>query len=179
MKSFFSIGLLFSGVFSQTYDFDCNHYSLYTTDVCYQYSSSYQYLFICNGTDAISWYDYTDDSCTSSGGGNPYDITTISGSSVFQCDESSACDYFIMRYYTDSDCTGDSYYDTPFLANVCYDLSSYSYEYSCSGSKVTSKIYTSDDCSGSSTTTTFTVNDAYNEYYSGCFMVCLFLIRCL
>ena len=174
MKSFVASALLFSGVAFGQYDWDCNHYSLYTTDVCYQYSSSYQYYFECNGTDSISWYDYTDGSCGETDE-TIYATYTYSGTSstLWQCDQSSACDYFVLRYYSDAECSGDSYYDSPYISGQCYEISSASsYMYSCSGSKFTWEVFSSSDCSGSSSSTSFTINDAYNDNFSGCYMVC-------
>ena len=76
---------------------DCNHFSgYYTVDLCYQYSASYQYLYVCNETDSITLYQYINNSCGQ--GGDPYEIITYNNTYqdsddllyTFQCDQSQA-----------------------------------------------------------------------------------------
>ena len=181
MKSLFASALFLSSyAYGQAYDWDCNHYITYTVDMCYQYSTSYQYLFKCNGTSSIVLYYYTDGDCSTDGEG-AYDSLTYGGSSssYFNCDGDDACSYMILRYYYDSDCTGDSYYDAPFITGECYTGSGASGEYSCSGSKYTVTAYSSDDCSGSSSSASITIDDSYNENWSGCYEVYYMLFLCL
>ena len=161
------VSSLFSVINGQYTDWTCNHYGTYTVDMCFQYSGSLEYLFECNGTDAISFKTYTDGKCGESGA-TVYTNTIISTSTgLFACDQSSACDVFVVSFYTDEDCTGDSYFELGFVVDQCYSGSGSSLEYSCSGSKLTTKSYTSDDCSGSSTDVTVNYND-YTDTISGC-----------
>ena len=159
-------------------DWTCNHWSFYTVDLCYQFSTSFQYLFVCNGTDSITFYSYTDGSCGDTDS-TAWTTSTYDESSdttdLFACDQSSACDTAIIRYYADEECTGDSYFDTPYISGQCYSGSSTSSEVSCSGDKFTIKTYTgAGDCTGSSVSVTVNYAD-YSDTYAGCWAVKYFL----
>ena len=155
------------------YTWDCNHYSAYTVDTCYQYSSSYQYFFECNGTDAIILYQYTDNSC---GAESPsYHVRhTYSedsdSSNLFQCDQGTACDSAILRYYYDSDCSGDSYIDVPYIIGQCYTSSSSSFQVHCPGDDLLTIVTysSSGDCTGTSLSATVDYEE-YSDSVSGCY----------
>ena len=178
MKSAVLSSLLVLGASAQ-YEWTCNHWSAYTVDVCYQYSTSYQYLFECNTTDSLVLSQFSDGSCGETDADPWYSITYWESSDttdLFQCDQSAACDYAILRYYTDDECSGDTYSDGPFVTGQCYEGSSTSFEVSCGTDKLTVKSYTTaGDCTGSSVSAT--VNYAsYNDDISGCYMVKFFIL---
>ena len=164
-------------VSAQWADWSCNHYSSYAVDLCYQYSYSYQYLFSCNGTDQITWYQYTDNSCGTDES-DPWIAITYDESSdtsdLFQCDQSQACDYAIVRIYDDEDCSNDTYSDGPVVTSQCYTGTSYSYKVSCTGvNELTVQTFTDEgNCTGSSQIVT-TDYDTYSESVAGCYEVCM------
>ena len=167
---FFANGQLYQ------FEWDCNHDSIYTTDVCYAYGASQQVVFICDGTDSITSYYYTDGSCSNDGSGNPYTVETSDESSdtfgLFQCDQSVACDYATIRGYSNGDCTGDSYVDTPYIINQCYYTDeAVSFIYRCLGNNVfETTAFTSGDCSGDGISTSVDYSDLGTTEY--CAEVC-------
>ena len=171
MKCFGLTSLLVLGVSGQ-YDWTCNHWSRFTIDYCYQYSTTYQYLLECNTTDSLILSQYTDGSCGETDA-DPYveiaywEISDTTN--LWQCDQSAPCDYAILRYYTDEDCSGDTYSDDPFITGQCYSDTSTSFEVSCSSDTLTVKTYTSQgDCTGSSVSVTVDYAD-YNDDVTGCY----------
>ena len=141
---------------SQSYG--CDHYSVYPTDTCFTITSSSDLRYVCNGTDIAQYQLFDAGDCEA--GEDPtytfnYDISN-SGSSA-ECDQGGSCGYFAIL--------ADDILSYIIITDVCYDFtSSSSFEYSCSGSKLTYNLYTEeDDCSGSKTSSTVDMS----EYYSG------------
>ena len=162
---------------SGQYDWECNHLSFYTVDVCYQYSTSYQYLFECNTTNSMVFSQYSDGSCGETDAESIYSVTYWESSDtydLFQCDQDAACDYAVLRYYADEDCSGDSYWDRSlWVTGQCYPSShdSTSQIISCGPDTITVEAFsTATDCTGSSTT----ITSSYEEYsasITGCYQV--------
>ena len=156
-------------------DWDCNYYSSYTTGVCYNLYTS-QYYFECNGTDKLSFYIYSDGSCGTNSASPSFVITYDESSDtadLFECDNDDPCEYIILRYYDDEDCSGDSYADGGLIPGVCYSLSSTSYGVACKGSELTVVTFTDeDDCTGDAVASTIDYED-YNDDFSGCYEVCM------
>ena len=175
MKSFVASSLFLLGASAQ-FSFDCNHWSTYTVDVCYQYSLGYQYYFECNGTDAVILYSYTDGSCgTNAAEPNikiRYDEDSDS-TDLFQCDQGEACEYAILRTYSGGDCSGDSYLDGPLIVGQCYTSSSTSFEMLCLGDGLLQTVVysSSGDCTGAATSVTVDYSD-YSDS-SICYEVCI------
>ena len=159
---------------SGQYDWDCNHLGVYTVDVCYQFSTSFQYLFKCNTTDSMVFTQYSDGSCGETDAESIYSVTYWESTDtydLFQCDQDTACDYVILRYYEDEDCSGDSYWDNPFVTGQCYSSSSTSFTMSCGAVTLTIETYTTaTDCTGSSVTSTSNYEE-YTESITGCYQV--------
>ena len=175
MKSFVASSLFLLGASAQ-YTFDCNHWSAYTVDVCYEYSSAYQYYFECNGTDALIFYTYSDGSCGTDSGDAWLKIRYEEDSDstdLFQCDQGEACQYAILRYYSDGDCSGDTFTDGPLIVGQCYEGSSTSYELLCLGDDLLQYVQysSSGDCTGVATTVTVDYSD-YSDSSSYCYEVC-------
>ena len=178
MKRLLTSSFLILSAFAQYEDFTCNTYSGIPTGVCWQATESLQYYIECDGTDAVIYNIYDDESCgTSSDPSISYTISADDFNSSyipFNCDndDDEICDYAILRYYTDDDCTGD-YFDGPLVMNQCYTPSSNaSWKYSCSGNTLTSTAYTSGDCTGTSYTVSINYED-FSDSVSGCYEVCI------
>ena len=120
------------------------------------------------------FYGYTNGSCGT--GAQPDNIIVFNESSdtsdFFQCDQSAACDYAVIRNYFDEDCTGDSYFDVPWIVGQCYSGVSTSLEYECAGDSIFTVIsYSSEtDCTGGSASANIDYDD-YSETQSGCYEV--------
>ena len=183
---FAAFGLTLLATTSAQYDeWDCNHYGAFPTGSCYSYSSSYTYLFECDGTDALTFYQFTDDSCGTSSASAALEYTytsddliynssngSVSSAGLFKCDQPAPCIAATLRYYYDEDCSGDSYLDSPFVLGECYQSSGFSYTISCEGDELTIESYTSSGvCSGSSSSTTVAYDDAYSDSVTGCYEV--------
>ena len=159
---------------SAQYNWNCNHWSAYTVDVCYQYSSTYQYLYQCNTTDSMVLLQYTGGTCGETDADAFYSVTykeSSDTSDIFQCDQSGQCNYAILRYYTDEDCSGDTYLDGPFVTGQCYTSSATSFQVSCGTDTLTVETYlTAGNCTGSSVSSTINYAD-YSEGRTGCYQV--------
>ena len=174
MKSLATSSFIVLGTFAQYENWTCNHFSGLPVDVCYQYSSTYQYYFECDGTDSLTFYGFNDGSCGTSNPNPDSEITynqdDVNNSISFNCDESENCPYGLIRYYSDEDCTGDSYVETPFIFGQCYSGTIVSYDYACNGSIFTLTTYSDGNCETESSSTSFDYDD-YSDSLSGCYEV--------
>ena len=180
MKSVTQAIFLLSSAYGQSsprYDgWDCNHFRHFALDVCYQQSSTSQYLYQCSGTNSVVSFHFTDGSC----GENeavPSDSTTYNNtySSLFNCAASSACDYMILKYYYNDDCTG-TYIDSSSITGECYNRTTSSTKYGCSGDNYMATEYPFDDCTGNPIlSVNLTIDDDYNDNLNGCYDVCIFV----
>ena len=161
MKSKFLLlsAILFSVVLGQTNnDWNCDHYTFYPTDICLPLSSSYTYKYTCNGTDTIRWDSWTDvDDCES--GDDPTSTYQISLDAVngdfSECDNGEPCGYYSVV------CDDSTYVFLP--VGVCYSFSSNSVYYDCSGSDLIANVYTTNDCTGSSTCGIIDYTNTYTD----------------
>jgi len=149
--------LLFSNVYGQT-DYGCNHYGSSPVDVCYQYSSSYDYMVYCNGTtNMVSAYYTQGEECSDDSflGSISYSFGTSS-----ECGNEDNCGYFQVI------CDSGSYIFQ--LTDVCETY----YEYSCSGTdgSLTLTTYAESGCSGSSSSADYTY---YQTAYPDCTFACV------
>ena len=158
-----------------TGDWECNHYSFYTTGVCYNFFST-QYYVECNGTDKLSFYQFSDGSCGTNSASPSYVITYDESSDtedLFECDNDDPCEYIIVRYYDDEDCSGDSIADGPLIPGVCYESSTSSYGIVCEGSELTVVTFPDEgDCTGDAVASTIDYED-YSDDLDGCYEVCI------
>jgi hypothetical protein len=168
MKSLIGLTLLSAVGFAQ-YDFDCNSYSLFPAGYCYGSSTTNSYVYDCNGTDAMTYFNYDTWDC--SGDVNvmyTYDGDTYSS---VNCGNDDDCDYYSVWEYNGDDCTDDTAFRGVyvfFITNQCYTADSTSAMYSCSGDTYTVTSYTAaGDCSGDSVSVSLDYVSYYNDYYSG------------
>ena len=76
--------------------------------------SSGQYDWDCNTTNSMVFTQYSDGSCGQTNADPIYSITYWESSDtydLFQCDQDTACDYAVLRYYADEDCSDDLHCD--------------------------------------------------------------------
>jgi len=147
-------------VYCQNDDWGCNHIGTIPTDTCIGSSLS-AVEYVCNGTDTYSIITYDDvDDCESGTDGTVTSGYSIGSSS--ECDNNGGCGYFKI------DCAGVT---TVFIVDVCYSISGISTEYSCSSSSLTAKVYSSDDCTGSSSSGT--TNYGSLTTYDSCDFDCI------
>ena len=145
---------LVSGQSGDNDDWGCNHFSAVPTDFCIGSSSS-ALKYECNDTyslmNQIAFDTY--DECVF--GGDPVSILSFDLDTFddIECDNEDPCDYFSVQCGDET-----SIY---FPINVCYALSSISVVYQCDGADLIATSYSSDDCSGSSTTVTFDYSDTF------------------
>ena len=188
MLNLFSTVLVLIVAVVSAYDWNCNHYDSWATDVCYEYSSSTEYLFKCNGTNEIIWYEYNNGECGVKGS-IPTHVTTkqLTSSGNFECSKKESCDFTRVTYWSDEYCDGTYHYDwEDYIIGQCYPSSiatitsfNYiSYKYECSGDTLKLTTYANANCSGTSFTTITSYNDDYNDQHKGCYKMtcCMFKI---
>ena len=138
---------------AQYANWTCNHWSAYTTGVCYQESADVHYFLECNGTDAMNIYVFTNTTCNADVTDSAFVVTykeADDDSDLLECGKEEACNYTIIRNFDNETCDGDSYFDNPYITQECY-TSTDSYRLGCHG--ITLEIETfpnSRDCTGSS-----------------------------
>ena len=164
MKFLSLSALLVPVAFGQTYnDFGCNHFSLYPTDVCLEYSGLGAFKYACSDSNTIAFETYSSYSdCASSNSPSvsvDYDLTGTWGD-VAECDNSNTCGYWEI--------VCDDTTTLLWVVDVCISSGSISAMYECDGSTLTTTSYSNSDCSGGGTSASF---DYSSLYTSACYSV--------
>ena len=132
-------------------DWTCNNYNTYPVDICWRFNNGYTYYYECDGTDSITVYQFSDQSCGTSDPTPDSQVTyskdDANNTNYFSCSESASCSYGVVTIYDDDDCTGDSYYQVVYVTDQCaYGSSSSSIDFECSGSVLTTTTYSDGNC---------------------------------